>query len=672
MKIKTRFARAIEQIDHTWISMSDGARLSARIWVPDDADRRPVPAILEYIPYRKDDRTAEGDAMMHPYFAGHGYASVRVDMRGSGDSEGILLDEYLPQEQEDGLEILSWIAGQPWCSGQVGMVGISWGGFNALQIAARRPPELKALVSVCSTDDRYADDCHYMGGCLLSSEMLFWASYTLAFNARPPDPQVVGEGWRQVWMDRLQLTPPYIEQWLTHQRRDAYWKHGSVCEDYSAITCPVYLVSGWADAYTNAIPRLLEGLTVPRKGMIGPWAHMYPHIGAPGPAIGFLQECLRWWDHWLKGMDSGIMEEPMLRAWMLEGMEPSVHYSTLPGRWVAEDSWPPPNVTSRSYCLNDGTMDDQTGEDVVLYHRNEGVVGLDGGAWCPFGAPGDFPPDQRRDDGASLSFTSKPVETPMEILGFPQVTLSVAADKPIAMLAVRLCDIWPNGASARVTWGLLNLTHRESHEEPTPLKPGERYVVTIPLNAIAYRLLPGHRWRLSVSAVYWPHAWPSPEPVTLTVLAGASSRLDLPVRASNPADAQLAALADPECAPPLNVEVVRRGSISRNLRHELATGLFELSVRRDYGQRHFPNGINYEEFACDTYSILQGDPLSAAVRCDRSVAISRNDWQTRVETTSMMSGDATSFRVSNVLDAYEGNARVFLKTWHLSVPRDHL
>ena len=271
--------------------MADGIRLAARIWMPEDATTHPVPAILEYIPYRKRDSTRVRDALMHPYFAGHGYACVRADLRGSGDSEGLLQDEYLQQELDDGIEILRWLSRQPWCNGDVGMIGISWGGFNGLQIAALRPPPLKAVISVCSTDNRYSDDIHHMGGCLLGDN-LSWASTMFAYNSCPPDPDVVGEQWRQMWLQRLQGSSLWLDTWLRHQRRDSYWRHGSICENYAAITCPVYAISGWADGYSNTVFRLLTHLQVPRKGLIGPWGHKYPHIGVPGPAIGFLQEAI--------------------------------------------------------------------------------------------------------------------------------------------------------------------------------------------------------------------------------------------------------------------------------------------------------------------------------------------------------------------------------------------
>ena len=296
--------------------MSDGTRLAARLWLPEDAERDPVPAILEYLPYRKGDAFAKRDTHHHPWFAGHGYAGVRVDLRGSGDSDGILLDEYLPQEQDDGLEVIAWLAEQPWCSGAVGMIGISWGGFNGLQIAARRPPALKAVISMCASDDRYADDVHYVGGCVLGVDMLSWAATMLTLTAMPPDPAAVGDGWRATWLERMERSPSMVEAWLAHQRRDDFWRQASVCEDYAAIEAPVYAVGGWADGYSNAVPRLVEGLPGPRKGLIGPWSHAFPQDGEPGPAIGFLQECKRWWDRWLKGIDNGIEREPVLRAWM--------------------------------------------------------------------------------------------------------------------------------------------------------------------------------------------------------------------------------------------------------------------------------------------------------------------------------------------------------------------
>ncbi len=672
--IRTEFPRVVREIEHIWIPMADGCRLAARIWLPEDADEHPVPAILEYIPYRKNDGTLTRDMLMHPYFAGYGYAAVRVDMRGSGDSDGILYDEYLPQEQDDALDVLTWLAAQPWCTGDAGIIGKSWGGFNGLQIAARRPPQLKAVISVCSTDDRYADDVHYMGGCLLAIDALNWASTMLAYNALPPDPAIVGDEWRSTWHKRLDLSPPFIEAWVAHQRRDAFWKHGSVCEDFSAITCPVYAVGGWADAYTNAIPRLLAGLPGPRKGLIGPWAHLYPHQGMPAPAIGFLQESLRWWDYWLKGIDTGIMDEPQLRVWMQEADEPRPFYAERPGRWVAEPSWPPASVQPYDYVLDNETLapKEAAGADARAIVVCSGMqeTGIDAGVWCPYGKAADWPTDQRSEDGRSTIFTSAPLDVAMEILGFPEVTLKLAADRPNALVAVRLCAIAPSGASALVTRGMLNLTHRDSEEQPTPLQPGKFYTVTVRLNATSYALPAGYRWRVALSPTYWPWVWPSPEVATLSISIGGESILTLPVRPPRPEDAVLPAFGPAEASQPAAVDDLLPETITSTITRDIVMGRVTLTTDAADAYRVQATNLECHSESRDTYTIVAGDPLSAAVQADRRVTLRRGEWSTRVETHSTMSADDRHFYITNAVDAYEGETRVAAKTWSVHIPRD--
>ncbi len=670
LRIVENFPRRVREIENVFIPLSDGCRLAARIWLPEDAEQNPVPAILEYLPYRKRDGTVERDQLTHPYFAGHGYAGVRVDMRGCGDSDGILYDEYLKQEQDDCLEVLRWLAAQPWCTGAVGMMGISWGGFNGLQVAARRPPELKAVVTLCSTDDRYADDIHYMGGCLLNDN-LAWASTMFAYQSRPPDPAVVGEDrWREMWLKRLEEEPLLVENWLRHQRRDDFWKHGSVCENYADIQCPVYAIGGWADGYSNAVPRLLAGLSVPRKGLIGPWAHKYPHFAKPGPQIGFLQEALRWWDQWLKGKDTGIMDEPMYRVWMQDWVPPQPHYETRPGRWVAEPSWPSPNLRPRRFALNPGRLDETAGPESGLLLRSPQTVGLGAGAWCGHGVGPDQPTDQRIEDGKSLVFDSEPLPERLEILGAPVVTLELTADKPAAFVAVRLCDVAPDGASLRVSYGLLNLTHRDSHEHPTPLEPGKRYRVRVQLNDVAHAFPAGHRIRVAVSNAYWPIAWPSPEAVTLTLFTGASG-LELPVRAPRPEDASLPAFPDAEAATPWRITVLRDGDSERVIERDVATGETVYRQVDDSGRYRLDHiGLEYGIRQVEIYRIGDQDPNTAEVDIAYTVEIGRGDWQTRTETRTVMRSTPTEFLIDARLDAYEGETRILSRNWNRSIPRD--
>ena len=490
-----------------WIELSDGCRLSARLWLPDEAGAdHCVPAILEYLPYRKNDATAAEDASRHPYFAARGFAGVRVDIRGTGDSEGVCLGEYLEQEHADAIEVLAWLAEQDWCTGSVGMIGYSWGGFNGLQVAALRPPQLKAVVSLYAADDRYADDCHYAGGCVLGGDMPKWASWMLAFNARPPDPAAVGPEWRERWLERLESTPSYLPEWLAHQRDDGFWRHGSVAQDYAAISAPVLVVGGWADAYTNAVPRLLENLTCERRGIIGPWGHVFPQRGVPGPAIGFLQEAVRWFEHWLLGTPNGVMDEPMLRAWMQDTLPPADVYAERPGCWVAEGAWPPPDVH-----LIDIPVAPTCGGPLVL--EADQSCGHAAGVWCANGLPHELAIDQSYDDDRSLLFETAVLAEEVEVLGRPVARFTVSFDRPQANLAVRLSAVGQDGASTLLTWGALNMSRREGSETSKPIVPGEAYSVEIALNAIGERIPRGTRLRLGMSTSYWPQLWPSPEPV---------------------------------------------------------------------------------------------------------------------------------------------------------------
>ncbi|MDA0244449.1 MAG: CocE/NonD family hydrolase [Chloroflexi bacterium] len=666
----------IREIENCWIPMSDGARLAARIWLPEDAETNPVPSLLEYIPYRKSDYTAPRDALRQPYLAAHGYAVVRVDLRGSGDSDGVLLDEYLPQEQADGLEVLAWMAAQPWCTGNLGMMGISWGGFNSLQIAAHRPPNLKAIMPIACTDDRYADDVHYMGGCLLASQMLPWAAVMFAYNAAPPDPRHVGEQWRPMWQERLEATPTWVETWMRHQRRDEYWKQGSVCENYAAIEIPVYVVGGWADSYNNCIPRLLANLKGPRKGLIGPWAHKFPENAIPGPSIGFLQESLRWWDYWLKGVETGIMAEPMVRCWIQEHVQPAPLHEFRPGRWVGDPSWPSPYVAMQSYFLNSDGGRNWLGEtaapDHTLTLRGRQSHGLLSGSWGAYGLPGEAALDQQGTDGEALSFTSAAVAEPLDLLGRPEVTLTLAADQPLALVAVRLCAVAPTGTSTLISWGQLNLTHRESHEFPTPLTPGEIYRVTVELNVMGYQLPAGYRWRVSVSPTYARHAWPSPVPVTLSLVSGAGCVVRLPIRETQAADADLPPFAAREMAPPLPLDVLRSEKYEHRLAYDVVRGVTTLTQVGDAGRVRLAgeNGLEWDEVSVQTFRIGDGEPLTAEQEVSFRVEYQRGKWQVRLETASKLTATATHFWLTHQLEGFEGGQRVFVKNWAYGIERD--
>ncbi|MFJ2060519.1 CocE/NonD family hydrolase [Streptomyces sp. NPDC087908] len=684
MRHVDQLPHAIQEEKHVTIPMADGARLSARIWRPTSSDGDPVPAVLEYIPYRKGDLTSVRDAIHHPYVAGHGYACVRVDIRGTGESDGVLLDEYLEQEQADAEAVLAWLAEQPWCDGNTGMMGISWGAFAALQVAARRPPSLRAICVSSFTDDRYADDMHYLGGAMLSDN-LAEAGTMFAYATCPPDPAVVGSRWREMWDERLEAARPWVLEWLRHPQRDDYWRHASLSEDYSALQCPVLASSGWADGYSNAVTRLLAHVDVPRKGLIGPWSHKLPHLGEPGPAIGYLQEVVRWWDHWLKGVDNGVMDGPMLRTWMQESVPPSTSYEERPGRWVGEPSWPSPNVTEtvlvvqdRALCMpgeRGATGPDAAPPSADRVHTIQSPlsVGQFAGKWASYNAPPDLPYDQREEDGGSLVFQTEPLTERIEILGAPAAVVELSADAPLAQLNVRLSDVAPDGRSTRVTYGVLNLAHHDSETAPGELTPGRRYTVRVPLHAVAQAFPPGHRIRLSLSTSYWPLVWPAPEPVLLTVHESGSS-LTLPVRDTDvPTDAELRPFGEPEgCAPPAVTrlsEPEQAWTVSRDLVNYRSL----LDIVKGQGiQRYEETGIEVGLRAREQYSWIAEDFDSVRGESAWTMTFARPDWDVRVDTRTVLTSDPDTFHVNATLDGYEGGRRVFSRTWNEHVPRTHV
>lgn len=671
MIVDTPLPTPVHEIEHLEIPMPDGTRLAARIWMPEGAKAQPVPAILEYIPYRKNDKTLERDHARAPWLAARGYAYVRVDLRGTGESEGVMTDEYTEIELQDGCDVIAWIADQPWCDGGVGIVGISWGGFNGLQLAALQPPALKAVVSICSTDDRYADDIHYMGGTLLCDQ-LSWASVMFGINTLPPDPVHVGDRWREMWKARLEGSGLWLKNWLEHQTRDAFWKHGSICEDYSDIKIPVYAVSGWADGYCRTVFRLVENLPGPVKGIVGPWAHRYPHVGAPGPAIDWLSEETRWWDQWLKGQDTDIMDEPPLRVFLQDHARPQTHYAQRDGYWITEPSWPSPNVVPTAFAL--GAQGQLSATGGLPSGRCDIAsplwVGRHGGKWCSYAHVGDQPGDQRRDDAGSLTFDTAPLPDPLHMVGDANLTLTFSVDQPIAQVALRLMDVAPDGAATRVSYGLLNLTHHDSHEHPEPLEQGCSYTVNVPMKHVAQTFRAGHRIRLGISTSYFPLAWPAPAPVTLRVDTGKTT-LTLPLRTERPEPAS--AFTAPRAGQPLDVSFETPPESEWIMSEDAATGRLNIDLRDHEGAAHITeHGITHSAEGVEHYSILPDDPLSAEGSVTWTHEMHRQDWHIRTETTTRLTSTASEFRIEARLRAWQNEEIVHEEAWDEAVPRNGL
>ncbi|MDH2433640.1 CocE/NonD family hydrolase [Pokkaliibacter sp. MBI-7] len=672
MQIKTDFPFAVREIENLWIPLADGTRLAARVWLPeaclsDAGAPLQVPAILEYLPYRKRDGTTVRDELTHPYTAGHGYACVRVDMRGNGESEGLMHDEYLPQEQADCLEVIDWLTQQPWCSGKVGMMGISWGGFNSLQVAALKPKALKAIITLCSTDDRYADDIHYKGGSLLM-ENQSWAATMLSFSSAIADPALVGEAWLPIWKQRLENMPLLAETWLQHQTRDAYWQHASICEDYSAIEAATYCIAGWADSYINTIPRMMEKLSCPKKALIGPWMHKYPHFAKPEPAIGFLQEALRWWDYWLKDIDTGIMDEPECTFYLQDGLPPKPFHPVRPGVWVQTSGWPDEAKVSRQrwYLTRSGLQPQAEALAEVRSVCSPLHTGLHHGEYIPLWFGPDFSTDQRRDDANSLCFDSAPVSETLQILGDARLKLKVSVDQPCGQICVRLNDVAPDGKVSMITYGVLNLALRNDPAVLETPVPGETMDAEVVLDHIGYRLPVGHRLRVAIASASFPLLWPSPQLTTLSLRA-ALQELDLPVYIGEPIDNPFAA---PEAATPCDLTMLEPAGNRRTLSEDVATGTVTVHIDDNFGLTRFnDHGLWVRQRAIKDYSVQPYDPGSTRAEFNWLYEAGRDDWSVQVQSWMQVSCDSEQFHIEATQVASHNGEVVSNKTWSTSVPR---
>src|SRR4051812_25628549 len=492
--------------EHAWVTMSDGVRIAATLHLPVGCETTPVPALLEALPYRKDDLTAGYRPEYVRFRDEHGYAVVRVDVRGTGSSEGIATDEYPVQEQRDLNEVIAWIAGQPWCTGAVGMFGTSYSGFNSLHLAATRPPALKAVVAIYSSDDRYSDDVHYMGGLPKLLDLVDYPLYMVAMNALPPVPSLAGDDWRRLWRERAERTEPWLLRWLQEQRDSRYWRVGSVRPGYDRIDCPVMLVGGWADGYRNNTFRTVAALQatgVPVGLLMGPWSHASPETALPGPRIDHVAEMARWWDRWLREDKNGIDDEPSMTVFVRRSSPPEPDLDEVEGHWEALDGWPNKRVTDEARSLGDGVATVAVEPDIGT------AAWISCAGHLPWGQPGD----QRADDARSLTF-----EWPgdgLTLLGHARFTARVRANQPVATLAVRLCDVFPDGRSTLITRGVLNLTHRTGSTSPTPLPVGEWVDVEVEVEATSWSFAAGHVLRLAVAGADWPNTIAPPRPLTL-------------------------------------------------------------------------------------------------------------------------------------------------------------
>ena len=512
-------------IEEARIEMPDGVRLAADLYYSRTRGRdERQPVLLEYLPYRKTEARSR-NLSLYSYFIERGYVVARVDIRGTGNSEGRLIPyEYSEIEHEDGEVVIDWLSRQPWSNGNVGMFGISWGGFNSIQMAVRNPPALKAIIAVDATEDLYQDDVHYMDGIM---HLDSWEMSQDLDNARPGAPDyLIDEAYFENRFD----TDPWMLTYKSRQRDGSFWDRASARDKYDRIRIPSFHIGGWYDGYRDSLPRMLENVDAPVKALIGPWSHAYPHAPYPNPGMEWRHEAVRWFDHWLKGIDTGIMDEPAFAVYVREWHPPGPFLEYAPGFWRWEDGWPIRRIRHTPFHAtpNHGLQRSRADESV---HRLRYVPSVGFEAGGPVMWWGDVAHDQRGTDAYSLVYDSDVLDQPIEILGFPRAHIKVSADAPRANWFVRVSDVAPDGTVTQVAGAAFNGTHRESARQPEDLVPGEAFELDIEMHFTSWIFGKGHRIRFAIANAQWPMLWPTPHPMTSSLRIGGEdgARVIMPI-----------------------------------------------------------------------------------------------------------------------------------------------
>jgi putative CocE/NonD family hydrolase len=640
--------------EQSWIPMSDGVRLAATLYLPDQG-RGPWPAILEYLPYRKDDWTLQRDLALYPFVVEQGYVGARVDIRGTGASEGTLPDgEYSGQELADGLAVIAWLSRQPWSNGSVGVWGISWGGFNAIQLAMRRPPALRAIIAVDASDDLFHDDIHYIDGIWHLDEYEVGIDLWNAVTPAPDFP--VDEESLSGRFD----AEPWLLSWLRHQRDGPFWRRGSLRPNYGRLEVPAMLVGGFLDGYRDSIPRMLEDVPAPTRAIVGPWNHAWPHDATPGPEIEWRREAVRWWDHWLKGKDGGLLDDPPLAVFLRSWHPPDPSLKVAPGSWRWGD-WPIEGSEERTFYLSDdGSLRTARGSDAVHQLPYRPGAGAEAGAWW-----GELTVDQGPLDATCLVYETDPLPEDVAIIGMPRAVLHAAVDAPLAHFFARLSDVSPDEHVTLVTGGGLNSAHRNSAEHPEPLKPDAVDRFEVPLRFTSWVFPAGHRFRLAVSNHLWPMMWPTPYRMTMS-LHVADSRLVLPVVPLESRDAPRFESPHKAPAPPgLETKGEIQPSawtVDRIEGSTLASWKGEEESRFPWGRMRSTESLRFK--------VSDDRPDRAAALGEGDIGVSLPGrtlaWQTRLS----LSSDVESFRYRFRRTLAENGTVIREREWDESVPRD--
>jgi uncharacterized protein len=649
------------RMQQAWIPMKDGVRLAATLYMPDGAkvDEK-FPALLEYLPYRKDDGTAAGDYPKHAYFAQRGYVGVRVDIRGFGASEGVPPErEYSEQEQVDGEQVIAWLAGQPWCNGKVGMFGISWGGFTAMQMAMRHPPALKAILAAHATAELFHDDVHYIDGMAHVDEFELNMDMAQGWLGAPDyslDEKVLGPRFD---------TPPWSLLYLRHQRDGPFWRDR--VRPLSEITTPTFLIGGLQDGYRDNVPDMLMKSKAPIKAIVGPWNHSFPNDADFGPRVEWRDQAVRWFDYWLKGRDTGAQNDPRLVIYMQHWHLPDPTLQSVPGEWRREDVWPPKDATNTALFLQGNhNLEPTAGTHITHQLKYVPTVGVEAGFWW-----GELLSDPRPVDAFSLVYDSEPLENEQAILGRPHALLRASASAPLANWFARLSDVAPDGTVTQITGAGLNGAQRESMAEPRDLEPGRFYPLDIEMHLTSWVFPKGHRIRVAISNSLWPMVLPTPYAMTTSLDLGGTdgSRIVLPV-------VQAHGTAAPEFSPPQTSEE------RTDIKNEGFPWPGEWTIERDEARQkttvHWKGKDGYEyswgtqnDFESLTYDGDDAHPETSSVRGEAESVFALKGRTLVWRGHLLVSTDQKNFYYKYTRELLKDGQMVKAKTWQETIPRDH-
>ncbi len=655
-------------IREVMIPMPDGIHLAADLYMPADIPAgEHLPVLLEYTPYRKNDSRGS-KYRMYTYFIKRGYVVARVDIRGTGNSQGRTIPyEYSEIELSDGDAVIAWLAKQDWSNGNVGMFGISWGGFNSIQMAVRKPPALKAFVALMATEDLYQEDVHYMDGIIHTDS---WMMSNDLSNAMPGAPEFrLDEDWLR---NRFEVEPS-VFTYMREQRDGSFWDRASARDKYEQIQIPGYYIGGWYDGYRDSPPRMLEHVKAPVKAMIGPWDHYYPHNAWPAPQVEWRHEAVRWFDQWLKGNDTGILDEPRFAVYVRDWHPPGPGVDEIPGHWRWEEGWPiERSVTKTFYAGRDHGLSSSSSAQATHSLKYKPSVGLAGGG--PVMWWGNIPPDQQSMDDYSLIYDSHPLDSPLEILGMPRAILKVSADVSRANWVVRICDVAPDGSVTQVGGAAFNGTHRKSAREPEDLIPGKVFPLEIEMHCTSWVFPKGHRIRFAINNAQWPMLWPTLYQMTTTLAIGGveGARVELPV--VPPADRPVPKFKLPEEGPSLpDYASVDSGNVSGYAeiksiqRDEQSGAAFGIatnatSFRYPWGLEHFEERLEHRTSDLN--------PAETSVIGIYAVAIDLKDRTIRMEQNVVFKSDLKNFHMNFIRRFKVDGETLHEKQWNEIFPRD--